>query len=124
MTGTRRGPLKLADLVPALPMVELLNGKEIQLVPLTARGYELFLSIQEAMRGVEMGLDTDDAVDMVKKIDEVLGIVLPTATPDDLASFGVRTDIKLGVIMSAAGAVDEVLSSLRAETNTDSSGNG
>lgn len=123
MTGTRRGPLRLADLVPALPMVELLNGKEIQLAPLTARGYELFLSIQETMRGAEMGLDTDDALDMVKKIDEVLGSVLPTATPDDLASFGVRTDMKLSVIMSAAGAVDEVLASLGQETNTESSGN-
>jgi hypothetical protein len=118
MSSVRRAPLNLAELVPALPAVTLPNGIEVQMAPLTARGYELFLAIQRAMGGEG---DIDFA--FVEKLDEVLAIVLPTATPDDLASLGVRHDLKLAVILSAAGAVDSALDAIKNET-AGSEGNG
>ena len=111
MSTVRRVPLNLAELVPELPPVILPNKKEVSMSPLTARGYELFLAVQRAMRGEE-----DIGMAFVEKVDELLAIVLPTATPDDLASFGVRHDLKLGVILAAAGAVDEALGAIKNET--------
>lgn len=118
MSSVRRAPLNLAELVPALPPVILPNHKEVKMSPLTARGYELFLSVQRALRGEE-GMDES----FVEMVDELLAIVLPTASRDDLASFGVRHDLKLGVILAAAGAVDDALTAMKQET-AGSEGNG
>lgn len=118
MSAVRRAPLNLAELVPPLPQVTLPNGKEYQIAPLTARGYELFLAVQRAMHGEE-----DIGFEFVAKVDELLAIVIPAATPDDLASFGVRHDLKLAVIMTASGAVDNVLEAIKDET-VSSEGNG
>lgn len=118
MSAVRRAPLNLAELVPALPPVILPNRKEVEMSPLTARGYELFLAVQRGIRGEE-----DMGMEFVAKVDELLAIVLPTATKDDLASFGVRHDLKLGVILAAAGAVDDALEAIKNET-AGSEGNG
>lgn len=88
------------------------------MAPFTARGYELFLSVQRAMNGEE-----DMGFDFIGKIDELLAIVLPSSTPDDRASFGIRHDLKLAVILAASGAVDEALSAIKDET-AGSEGNG
>jgi hypothetical protein len=107
--------LNLANLMPALPPVKLPNGTVHQIVPLSAHMYEQFKEIRAMQKAIEAGEDIDDAI-YVDAVDVLLQAVLPTATPDDLASFGFRVEIKLAPILAAAGRVDDVLYALEAAT--------
>lgn len=55
-------------------------------------------------------------------IDELLALVLPDATPDDLASLGDRYELKMAPILAAAGRVDEVLASFSAKEEAEGNG--
>jgi hypothetical protein len=103
--------LNLAALVPTLPSVIIPNGKELQLRPLTAEGYELYRQMRQLTAQVQNGGEVDEDA-YVNVIDRLLGVVLPDATDDDLASFGVRYELKMAPILAAAGRVDEVVSAL------------
>jgi hypothetical protein len=109
----RRGgkELNLALLMPALPPVILPSGTTHQIMPLTARGYEMFKTLREMQRQYEQTNVLDEAV-YLQVIDDLLALVLPTATPDDLASLGFRVEVKLAPILAAAGRVDDVLLAL------------
>lgn len=105
-------PLNLAALVKPLPPVILPDGSEHPLV-YTAHAAEAYKRVRVFVdllrRGEEIPqLEASDA------IDECLTLVLPSATPDHLASFGERTELKLAVIAAAAGRVDAVLQTLYA----------
>jgi hypothetical protein len=124
--SARSGKINLALMVPALPVVGLPNGKEVQLVALTAEGYELYREIQAIIReeqdAIEAGEEpATDVAGFHDMLDRCLAIVLPTATRDDLASLGVRVQVKLAPLMAAAGQVDTVLEALAA---LDPEGNG
>lgn len=127
MTTSRPGslrpaPLNLAALVPTLPSVILPNQKEVQLHALTAEGYELYRQMRGLTQQVQNGEDVDEDAYM-GVIDRLLALVLPDATPDDLASFGVRFELKMAPILAAAGRVDEVIATLNAAEKA-SEGNG
>lgn len=113
----RLAPLNLAAMIPALPEVILPNGKTVQLAPLTAESYKKFVQIQNEMRdAMEDGASTVDEGIFSSTVDDIFAAVLPGATPDDLASVGVRLEIKLSVIFAAAGAVDATLQRLEEVT--------
>jgi hypothetical protein len=109
--------MNLASLLPALPPVIIPNGTTHQIMPLTARGYELFKEVRQYQAAANNGELVDDSA-YLDIVDELLALVLPTATPDDLASFGFRIEIKLGPILAAAGRVDDVLNAI-AEAEAD-----
>lgn len=126
MTTTNRGlprsaPLNLAALVPALPAVVLPNGVERQLHPLSAQAYEMYRQLSSMTTQFQAGesVNEDDYMDL---IDAILARVLPDATPDDLASFGVRVELKMAPILAAAGRVDEVVRAMQA-LETSAAGN-
>lgn len=110
-TPSRRAPLNLAALVPELPAVILPNGKEVQMVPFTAEAYEKFRLVQQLTRELMQG-ETIDEEEYFDLIDSVVKAVLPSATPDDIASLGARVELKMSVITAASGKVDEVLQAL------------
>jgi hypothetical protein len=114
--------LNLTTLMPALPPVKLPNGSVHQIVPLTAESYEMFKTLRSFQKAVEAGEDVDEDV-YLDMVDAVLAKVLPTATPDDLASFGFRVEVKLAPILAAAGRIDDVLVAL-SEVQRASEGNG
>ncbi len=101
-------PLNLAALVAPLPNVVLPNGVEVAMKPLSADGYERFRRVQQALRDVQQGEPIDEG-QTEADIDACLSLVLPTATAEDLASFGLRIELKLAVLTAASGRVDVVL---------------
>jgi hypothetical protein len=111
MTGTRRAAINLAAIVPDLPDVVMPNGKTTRMVPFTAQAYEQYRYVQlltrRQMEGEE--IDNDEYQDCV---DDILRVVLPDASRDDLAAFGTRLDLKLMVLMAASGSVEETLKSI------------
>lgn len=114
--ATRRGPLNLAELVPELPEVVLPSKNVVQVVPFTAASYEKYRLLQKmTVAGMQQtaSFDEDKYLDL---LNEVLCLVIPSATPDDLASFGDRVELKLSVLAIAAGRVDEVVQALEAAT--------
>lgn len=126
MTTPRPGslrptPLNLAALVPTLPPVILPNGKEVQLKALTAEGYELYRQMRLMTQQVQHGEAVDEEA-YIATIDRLLAAVLPDADADDLASFGVRYELKMAPILAAAGRVDEVLTALSSAGNTEGNG--
>jgi len=112
--------MNLASLMPALPPVIIPNGSTHQMVPLTARGYELFKELRQYQDASNNGERVDELA-YLDVVDELLALVLPTASPDDLASFGFRMELKLGPILAAAGRVDDVLNAI-AEAEADPNG--
>lgn len=108
MTGTRRAAINLAAIVPDMPDVVMPNGKTTRMAPFTAQAYEQYRYVQlltrRQMEGEE--IDNDEYQDCV---DDILRAVLPEATRDDLAAFGMRLDLKLMVLMAAAGNVEDTL---------------
>lgn len=121
-TPSRRAPLNLAALVPELPAVILPNGKEVQMVPFTAEAYEKFRFVQQLTRELIAGDEVDEE-EYYDLIDMVVKAVLPSATPDDLASLGARVELKMSIITAASGKVDEVLKALD-DARPKSEGNG
>lgn len=120
-TGQRSKALNLASLVPPLPLVTLPNGKEVQLRHLSAKGYELYREMQSLITDVQQERPVDEQLFTVV-IDELLALVLPDATPDDLASLGDRYELKMAPILAAAGRVDEVLASFSAKEEAEGNG--
>lgn len=118
----RPAPLNLAALVPTLPTVILPNGKEVQLKALTAEGYELYRQMRILTQQVQHGEAVDEEA-YIATIDRLLAAVLPDADADDLASFGVRYELKMAPILAAAGRVDEVLTALSSAAG-EAEGNG
>lgn len=114
-TPSRRAPLNLAALVPELPAVILPNGKEVQMVPFTAEAYEKFRLVQNMTRALMDGENISE-MDYYDLLDELVKLVLPAATPDDLASLGARMELKMSIVTAASGKVDEVLEALSAAT--------
>ncbi len=109
--------LNLAVLVPALPVVTLPNGKAHQLVPLTARGYELVREAQAMVQDERADMEegrapTTDVEHFHTVLDEAVAWLLPSATPDDRASLGLRADMKMAICLTAAGQIDEVVATL------------
>lgn len=119
---TRPKSLNLASLVPPLPPVTLPNGKEVQIVHLSAKGYEMYREMQTMILDLQAGFEIDET-HHINLIDNLLALVLPDATPDDLASLGARVELKMAPILVAAGRVDEVLEALEANSG-GSQGNG
>lgn len=105
-------PLNLAALVAPLPPVILPNGAEHKLV-YTAAVAEVYKRIRRMQAEAERGDPVDDelAEDL---IDQCIALAMPSASPDDLASLGVRIEVKLTILAAAAGAVDEVMHALEA----------
>lgn len=103
--------LNLASLVPPLPPVTLPNGKEVQIAHLSAKGYEMYREMQTMILDLQAGRDINEDA-YITLIDNLLAIVLPDASPDDLASIGARVELKMAPILAAAGRVDEVLEAL------------
>lgn len=121
MSSSRRAALNLAAIVPDLPDVVLPNGKTTRMVSFTAHSYEQYRYIQlltrRQMEGEE--IDNEEYMDCV---DDVLQAVLPDATRDDLAAFGARLDLKLMVLMAAAGSVEETINAINELQRTVSEG--
>jgi hypothetical protein len=115
-------PLNLAALVAPLPEVILPNGRTVPMAHLSADGFERFRGIQQMMRAADAGEPVDDA-HADAEIDACLALALPTATRDDLASFGLRVELKLAVLAAAAGRVDTVLHAV-AQAQAAIAGNG
>jgi hypothetical protein len=127
MTEINRGrprpaPLNLAALAPALPPVILPNGREVAVRPMTARAYELYRELTGYTAAFQRGEDVDEGA-YLDLVDECLALVLPDATPDDLASLGVRIEFKMAPILMAAGRVDEVMRAMAAQ-DAGTEGNG
>jgi len=126
MTDINRGrprpaPLNLAALAPALPSVILPNGREIAVRPMTARAYELYREMSGYTAAFQKGEDVDETL-YLDLVDECLALVMPDATPDDLASLGVRVEFKMAPILMAAGRVDEVMRAMAAQEETVGNG--
>lgn len=126
VTEAGRGSLKpktlnLALLVPQLPMVRFPSGVEHQLMPLTAESYELWLEVQQLVRSSEENEPIDVSY-FHALLDLLLAKVLPTASKDDLASLGTRTEVKLAPCMAAAGQIDSVMAALDALEGNVSAG--
>ena len=112
MANRTPSPLNLAALVPSLPPVKFPTGHVVPMVPFTARAYELWRGI---MRDINAASDDSASVnedDFSSRVDELVALVVPEATPDDLASLGARLEPKLAVVSAAAGAADEVVAAL------------
>ncbi|MES2524035.1 MAG: hypothetical protein V4617_15115 [Gemmatimonadota bacterium] len=103
-------PLNLAALVAPLPPVILPNESEHALV-FTAHAAQLFRTIRHLIDAVNRG-ETINDLDAEDTVDECLVHVLPTATPDDLASLGTRLELKLSILTAASGQVDAVMHAL------------
>jgi hypothetical protein len=108
MNTPRRAAINLAAIVPDLPDVVMPNGVTTRMVPFTAQAYEQYRYIQLLTRR-QMEGDEIDNEEYLDCVDDVLRVVLPDATSDDLGAFGTRLDIKLMVLMAAAGSVEETL---------------
>lgn len=126
MTDINRGrprpaPLNLAALAPALPSVILPNGREIAVRPMTARAYELYREMSGYTAAFQKGEDVDETL-YLDLVDECLALVMPDATPDDLASLGVRVEFKMAPILMAAGRVDEVMRAMAEQEETVGNG--
>lgn len=112
MTSTRRGTLNLAIMMQPLPPAKLPNGKEIPMVHFTAEAYDLWNEVQDAISDEQAGRPVDVPA-FRGNLDRLLALCLPEATPDDLATFGARTEAKLAVAMACAGKLDQVIASLQ-----------
>jgi hypothetical protein len=110
MGSTATAPLNLAALVAPLPPVILPNGTSHALV-FTADAAERYKGIRRLIAAVERG-DTVDDLAAEDDIDECLAVMIPTATNEDLASFGARVEVKLTVLAAAAGRLDAVMHAL------------
>jgi hypothetical protein len=115
-------PLNLAALVAPLPPVTLPNGTTHALV-FTAQAAELWKKIRHVFAALQRG-ESIDEFGAEDDIDACLAAVIPTATPDDLASFGTRFGVKLATIGAAAGRVDEVMQLLEAANANKGNGSG
>jgi hypothetical protein len=113
-------PLNLAALVAPLPPVILPNGTSHQMM-FTAQAAELYKQIRHHVAAHLRGEAIDD-LEAEAAIDACLAHVLPSATPDDLASLGVRVEWKVTILAAASGRVDEVLHALAAATAGNASG--
>lgn len=105
--------MNLAAMVPTLPMVRLLNGHEVQLMPFTAEGYELWSELRALVVDSENGEEVDSLY-VEALADRLLQMVLPDATKDELAAFGSRLEAKMAPILGAAGQIDTVMAALDA----------
>lgn len=115
--ATTPDPINLAKLVAPLPELILPNGATVAMRPLSADGFERFRRVQQALRDAMAGRDIDDT-EIEADIDACLALVLPDATREDLASFGLRTELKLTVLTAAAGRVDAVLHAVAQAVDT------
>ena len=109
-TPSSTAPLNLAALVKPLPPVILPDGSEHPML-FSAAAAEAYKHVRQYVDALRRGepfneLDAEDA------IDTCLQLVVPSATPDHLASFGARTELKLAVLAAAAGRLDSVMAAL------------
>jgi hypothetical protein len=104
--------INLAAMLAPLPPVRFPTGAECQVRPFTAEAYELFRLLRDKMQGLVNGTDEADDAELQALADRLLRLVVPEATPDDVASLGDRFDAKLVPIMVASGRVEDVLSAL------------
>jgi hypothetical protein len=107
------GVMNLQQMVPRLPKVRLVSGREVQLMHFTAEGYEMWTELRALVADSESGIEVD-TIHVEELTDQLLRKVLPDATPDDLAAFGSRLEAKMAPIMAAAGQVDAVMAALEA----------
>ena len=112
LTRKTTAPLNLAAMVGALPAIILPNGSAHAPV-FTAHAKTQYMAILHLIESLKRG-ETIDELETSELIDACLASVLPSATPDDLASLGMRTEHKLTVLAAAAGRLDEVLLALEA----------
>jgi hypothetical protein len=88
---------------------------------MTARAYELYREMSGYTAAFQKGEDVDETL-YLDLVDECLALVMPDATPDDLASLGVRVEFKMAPILMAAGRVDEVMRAMAAQEETVGNG--
>lgn len=115
MTTTHRpktAPLNLAALVAPLPPIVLPNGTEHQCV-FTAHAATQYKEIRRMLAALHAN-EAIDEIEAENLIDECVQLVLPTASADDLASLGMRVELKLTILAAASGRVDEVMHALHA----------
>jgi hypothetical protein len=105
-----------------MPDIILPNGRTVLCGHMTAQSYEQFRTIQQMWKDSTDGMEIDHEK-FLDLVDAVLKSVLPLATPDDLASFGARIDMKMAVITAAAGGADDVVAALEAQSKPVTEGN-
>jgi hypothetical protein len=103
--------INLADMLAPLPPVRFPTGAECAVRPFTAEAYELYRALRGRMEKAVQGegINEDEMQEMLSRL---LALVVPDATPDDLASLGERFDAKLVPVMLAAGRVEEVMAAM------------
>lgn len=117
MKETRGGSLNpakvsLVRLAGALPVFEFPNKSEHQLERFDAEAYGLWIEIQELVEDEKKRIPVDGN-HFRDTLDALLRKVFPTATPNDLASFGANVELKMAPILAAAGQVDHVVALLQ-----------
>lgn len=115
-------PINLADFLKPLPPVILPDGSTHQLV-WTAQAAEQFKRIRLLRDALATGEASPQLnAESEAAIDACLAAVLPSASAEQLLSFGLRYDVKMSVLIAASGNADRALELLIARSGKATAG--